>query len=80
MCSSSMRYRTQYFHKIRATKCIRFLHQPFGLEKYSFSKRKRNSQFLILGHESISLALLTAVNISCSVSYCHFNGSTPKAD
>lgn len=78
--SWSLRYHTQYFHKIHAHKCIAFLHQPFGLEKCYFSNRKKCSQCLTLGNESISVALLTAVNISCSVLYCHFNGSTPKAE
>lgn len=43
-------------------------------------KGNKCSQFLTLGNESISVALLTTVNISCSVLCCHFNGRTPKAD
>lgn len=40
--------------------------------------KKRSCQFLSLGNENLSAALLAAVNISCRVLYCHLNSRTPQ--
>lgn len=52
----------------------------FGLEKYSKRKKnlKKSSQFLSLGNENLSVALLAAVNLSCRVLYCHLSSRTPQ--
>lgn len=39
---------------------------------------KKSSQFLSLGNENLSVALLAVVNISCRVLYCHFDSRAPQ--